>query len=219
MRRHLSLIATLGSIGCNQLPPVDEATAARLSTAGWIEEKASDGMKRWRGPDGDVLSLTAPDPSDPLLSFSTEAELQRAARLLAQQRDGGLIEVEATHSRRMVSLIYKRLLRPAYVYTGMLIIQGEDLPLIWTVVSGERGTTGVREAIITTELLNAGELTLEDYKRSWAQDPYDPAYHGVDRSVLRFRSDDKRYDSRFPWHPLTKVRQILAGLRENVGGS
>ena len=51
----------------------------------------------------------------------------------------------------------------------MLIIQGEDLSLIWTVVSGECGTTGVREAIIGTELLNAGELTLEDYERSWAQ--------------------------------------------------
>jgi hypothetical protein len=143
MRRLLSLIAALGGIGCNQLLPVDEATAAYLSTAGWIEEKPTDGMRRWRAPGGDVLSLAAPDPSDPLLSFSTEAELQRAARLLAQQRDGGLIEVEVTNlgprSRRIVSLIYKRLLRPAYLYTGMLIIQGEDLPLVWTVFSGLGG--------------------------------------------------------------------------------
>jgi hypothetical protein len=87
-----------------------------------------------------------------------------------------------------------------------------DSDLVWTVVSGEIGTTGVREAVITAELMNAGRLTLAEYQRSWAQDPYEPECNNVDRSVLRFMSDDEQYDQRFPPHPLLKVRAVLRDL-------
>jgi hypothetical protein len=83
---------------------------------------------------------------------------------------------------------------------------------IWSVVAGERGTTGVREAGVTAELMKAGKLTPQNFESSWASDPYDASYHGVDRSVLRFISDDERYDERFPEHPLSKVRRVLAAL-------
>jgi hypothetical protein len=115
-----------------------------------------------------------------------------------------------------VGLIYKRLEKPAYVFTGMLLVPRRQGSQVWTVVAGEHGTTGVREAPITFELLNAGELTMKDYEHSWAQDPYDPTYCGVDHSVLRFISDDERYDVRFPEHPLSKVRWVLATLRDRV---
>jgi hypothetical protein len=64
--------------------------------------------------------------------------------------------------------------------------------------------------------MNAGLLTLEDYQRSWAADPYEPAYAGVERSVLRSISDDPKYDERFPEHPLSIVRRVLAGLPESL---
>ena len=89
-------------------------------------------------------------------------------------------------------------------------------PQVWTVVAEEHGTTGVREAMITAELFNAGSMTIEDYERSWARDPYDSKYRGVDRSVLRFVSDDESYDERFPQHPLTKVRQIIVALPTSI---
>ena len=91
-----------------------------------------------------------------------------------------------------------------------------DFPHVWTIVDGERGMTGVREAIITTELMKAGKFTVDEYQRSWAQDPYDPDYREVDGSVLRFVSDDVCYDVRFPDHPLSKVRRVLAALPESV---
>jgi len=59
-------------------------------------------------------------------------------------------------------------------------------------------------------------MTVEDYKRSWAKDPYDSEYHSADRGVLRFVSDDESYDERFPQHPLTKVRLILAALPASI---
>ena len=216
----LSRIIAVLSVGAGDPPPpVDEAMAARLSAGGWIDEKPSSGMRMWRRSDA-VLSLAHSAPVDSLLKPSSDGALKAEARQLAQSRDGGLIEVETAgpRSRPLLTLIYKRLLRPAYVYTGMLIA-GDQNPLVWTVVSGEQGTTGVREAIITAELLSSGEMTIEEYQRSWATDPYDPSYRGVDKTVLRFRSDDERYDARFPNHPLTRVRSILVELRDGVDGT
>ena len=105
---------------------------------------------------------------------------------------------------------------PAYVYTGMLISFAQGAWLLWTIVAGEHGTTGVREAVVTADLMNAGKLTMDDYKLHWAQDPYDPAHQGEDRRVLRFISDDESYDGQFPQHPLSKVRRLLAALPDYV---
>ena len=170
----------------------------------------------WRSAEGDVLSLAIllgrglPSPDDTL-------GLQRWARGFAQGQGGGLIEVRADSGNPgAVRLIYKRIQMPAYIFTGMLFVPDTELTRVWTVVSGERGTTGVREAVVTADLMQKGLLTIEDYERSWAQDPYDPAYRGADRRVLRFVSDDDCYDERFPDHPLSNVRRVLADLPMSV---
>ena len=57
---------------------------------------------------------------------------------------------------------------------------------------------------------------MTQYEQSWAADPYDPAYRGVDRTVLRFMSDDPLYDEQFPEHPLSKLRRLLPRLPAQV---
>ena len=145
-------------------------------------------------------------------------ELRRWCRNLAQSRNGGLIEAQKVSCSLgpTAILIYKRLQVPAYIYTGMLFVSLERFPLVWTIVAGEHGTTRIREAIVTAILMKQGKLTIDEYRRSWAQDPYEPAYAGLDRSVLRFVSDDRIYDEQFPDHPLAKVRHVLALLPANV---
>lgn len=69
---------------------------------------------------------------------------------------------------------------------------------------------------MTATLMKHCKLTVDEYIRSWAQDPYEPDYAGVDRSVLRFVSDDRIYDEQFPDHPLPKVRHVLALLSANI---
>ena len=215
-----SLTTALCAAACAQGLGLDRARSVRFSMPGWTEEKPQEGLRVWRNADGDVLSMGA--SSDPLTVFdwSSETQVRQFARQLAEAAGGGLIEAAAVAPppRAIVRLIYKRLIGPAYIYTGMLVMAGGRVPIFWTVVAGERGMTGVREAVITAEMMSAGELTSESYKRHWAQDPYDPAYQGVDRSVLRFLSDDERYDARFPQHPLSKVRRALAGIPAGVTG-
>jgi hypothetical protein len=171
-------------------------------------------MRVWRDECGNVLSLGV--LTDPLTDSeqTDETALRNLCRDLAQSRSGGLLEASATADG--IKLIYKRLQVPAYIYTAMLMTKVRSDWLIWTVVAGEHGTTGVREAVVTAQLIGEGKLALEDYERCWSGDPYDPNYSGVDRSVLRSKSDDESYDAQFPRHPLSMVRHLLASLPNHV---
>lgn len=185
----------------------------RLTLPGWIEVvRSDDRMRVWEDCSRSVLSLAAFNSPN----FSEEAAMRQWCRAAAQDRDAGLIEANtlAVQGKPGFSLIYKRLQTPGYIFTGQLFILLNGESFVWTVVAGERGTTGLREAVVTAELLNAGKLT--DCDRQWAEDPYDPAYRGVDRSVLRFISDDQCYDERFPDHPLSRVRRVLALLPNHI---
>lgn len=199
--------------------PVNEQTLlVRLILPGWTEKAPGEGMRYWHDSDGDVIAL-AVFPKQPSYPFeSNETEQRKWCRAEAEAKRAGLIEVRTTPSkiRPSASFIYKILEIPAYIYVGQLIASVDGASVVWTVVAREHGTTGVREAVVTTNLMKSGKLTLDSYKQSWAQDPYDPTYHGVDRSVLRFMSDDESYDAQFPKHPLSKVRQVLAALPDTA---
>src|SRR6516165_9355927 len=183
---------------------------------GWRIAEARDHWMVWRDADGDVLSLAVQAKSlqNDLPSLSDEDAVRRYCRGLAESGRAGLVEATTTASSHgpAIRLIYKKLTIPAFQFTGMLIMPMPNATCIWTTVAGEHGTTGIREAVITAELMNQGKLTVESYQASWAQDPYDSAYCGVDRSTLRYLSDDESYDPQFPQHPLSKVRQELRTL-------
>ncbi len=177
----------------------------------WNEEEPRDGMRIWSGPDHRVLVA---DFSPEQWGSLSQVELRQKARALAENSGGGLVEVFplTCPAGTAVQLIYKRLQMPAYIYTGMFLVPAAGGSVVWTVVAGECRMTGIRESMVTSELMNAGKLTLESYQRDWAQDPYDKSYHGVEQKVLHFLSDEPQFDSQFPDHPLSKVRHVLAEL-------
>ena len=183
----------------------------------WHEDAPSGAMRTWHHPDGGVLSL-AMASGGAIPPPSRLDALRNSFRRLAEGNGGGLVEANAVPSAHGLAarLIYKRRQEMAFVFTGMLLLPAGDQWLVCTVVDGERGTTGIREAVVTAELLQAGALTVETYEESWVRDPYDPDYCGVERGLLRNLSDDERYDSQFPEHPLSRVRRTLDMLLENV---
>jgi hypothetical protein len=199
-------------------PPIDPLHAVQLEMADWKKEQPKDGMRYWRNSHGDVMSVAIVGSLMGFPHLSNVPAWQKYARGLAESRTAGLIEVRPSSGKNGagMALIYKRNQKAAYFFTGMLIVPRGDASQIWTAVAGECGTTGVREAVITKELFDSGAYTIEDYRNSFAQDPYEPGYQGVDRSLLRFFSDDERYDERFPHHPLSRIRQTLAALPESV---
>lgn len=188
----------------------------RLTLPGWSENPSTEDGRIWRNSQDESLLLCILSPPWRISCFERgdELEVRRWAREFAQSQGSGLIEVRIVD--REFRLIFKQLEKPAYSYTGMLITCVKGLWVAWITTARELGTPGVREAVVTDTLMKAGKLSPEEYELRWAQDPYDPAYRGVDRNVLRFLSDDETYDQQFPQHPLSKVRRLLATLSNHV---
>jgi hypothetical protein len=197
----------------------------RLSLSGWSEQPVTDcaeEIRLWGDAEGNAISVGILRAHQITSRAATPGwSLRHWARFCARDASGGLIEADQVDLLFGPGLrvIYKTLVEGAYVYYGMLIFPKNDMDIIITVVSKELGTTGVREAVVTAELFDQGRLDIKEYERSFARDPYDPGYDGVDRGVLRFISDDQVYDSRFPDHPLSKVRHLLVVLPDCIGFS
>jgi hypothetical protein len=125
----------------------------------WHEDAPSGAMRTWHNPDGGVLSLAVasggaiPPPSRVDL-------LRNALRRLAEASGAGLVEANAVPSAYgpAARMIYKRRQEMAFVFTGMLLLPAGERWLVCTVVDAERGTTGVREAVVTAELMQAGQF-------------------------------------------------------------
>lgn len=186
----------------------------RLTMPGWNEGPPTADARIWRNSQNEALVLTIFVHPHNCFKSGDESERRKWAREFAQSRGAGLIEVHTVD--REFRVIIKQLNMPAYYYTGILITCVEGMWLAWTTVACELGTTGVREAVVTATLMSEGKLSHKEYELHWGQDPYEPAYRGVDRSVLRFMSDDESYDQQFPQHPLSKVRRTLATLSDHV---
>jgi hypothetical protein len=181
---------------------------------GWRGIQEGRDMALWQDIDGDYLGLVRTQAGLGLPKLCDEDAVRRHCRKIAESMESGLIEADVIEHAEgtAVRFISKRLKMPAFAFTGVLMVPTLRTSWVWTTSAQERGGTGVREAVITAQLLSGGEITLESYPTSWAGDPYDPAYDGVDRRTLRYLSDDERYDARFPDHPLSKVRRELRKL-------
>jgi len=191
--------------------PIDPRT---LSMPDWEFVRQESRAAYWRDTAGDVVSLTLSPRAHAFPPLSDVRKLQDHCRNVAESQGAGLIEVASTAGAEgaCVTYIYKRLNIPAFTFFSVAATPLATGLWIWMIIAYERGTTGVREAVVTSQLFESGQLTLESYEASWAQDPYDALYQGVDRRTLRYRSDAADYDEDFPNHPLSKVRRELRRL-------
>jgi hypothetical protein len=175
-------------------------------------------MRKWHHhPSGATLTLATATRFDiPWLSHL--GSLRDSFRRIAEGNGAALVEADVVQSPYGPSaqMIYKKPQGMGFLFTGMLLLPADDQWLVCTVVDAEKGMTGVREAVITAQLMEAGQLTIENYQESWARDPYDPEHSESDRRGLRYLSDDECYDSQFPEHPLSNIRNVLKALLENV---
>jgi hypothetical protein len=169
--------------------------------------------KVWENEHGHALTIGFV-AEDELIDTTHEGDMRRRCREIAEGAGGGLIEAEAVASDRGpgVRYVYKTPHMAGFRYTGVLIVPTSKGTVRWTFTAPEGEMTGGREAVITVQLMSEGTLSLENYESSWAQDPYDPEYCGVDSRTLRYISDDPKYDELFPAHPLTAVRAVLRDL-------
>jgi len=137
-------------------------------------------------------------------------------RDLAERNSAALIEADVVDFCGMQSVctIIKIRMQP----TGLVFIGSYTLPFanesyVLKIQATETGITGIREAAIIA-MEPHFEIDEETGKiAGWEQDPYDPSYRGT---FMMNRADDRRYDERFPDHPLSLVRKHLRELRSSL---
>lgn len=201
----------------SKTPDISEKLTAQslhFDLSGWREEENSAKKMVWMNECGEVLSVNVVKGPFDWPSYDRKALIDEV-RALAKSRGGGIISADVVTVAGVpaVKLIYKREQRPAYIYSGMLLFPYEDVYFVLMVVFGEHGTTGVREAVVTSQLLDEGKITVKTYPQLWFRDPYDPEYKDV---VLCSLSDDEKYDHSFPDHPLSRMRQKLLNLQSTL---
>jgi hypothetical protein len=80
-----------------------------------------------------------------------------------------------------------------------------------SVLCPERGTTGMREAIVNMVRIKKAQdegKSPEDAALKM-HDPYDSKY---DQGALYFDSDDRQWDKSMPGHPLTRARRKMQAI-------
>lgn len=198
-----------------------------FDTSGWHEheqERAKDWVV-W-GNAGDILSLAVePSPWKTFKPMEREYWLEEAREMA---KPGGIVSVEprVAASRPAIEIIYKRIQGTGYRYTGLIVVEFREYWCQITGVFSERGVTGVREAVLTSNLLKAGTIRIRKhpfyrriftrasgYVEGWFSDPYDAEYRGI---VLRSVADNEEYDGQFPDHPLTRLRSTLKTVRNSL---
>jgi hypothetical protein len=185
--------------------------------SGWKLVEQRQEVTVWQDPEGDVLTLTRGVALD-FPELSDEDAVRRHCRELAESTNSGLIQADVVTAadEPAVMWVSKQHDGQNFVFTGMLVVApASETASAWMMVTREGSITGLREAVVTNMFMSQGEITqekLKSYMASFAHDPYDASYAGVDRQRLRFLSDDESYDRLLPQHPLSKLRRELRRL-------
>lgn len=197
--------------------------SVRFDTTGWtLKERAKDTLA-WEHAAPDYLILQyIPSPPD-ISALDDVKQLRDYYRKSANSEGGGVVSVDVLETRingsriPYVRSIFKIPQQPTGMgYIGTLTFPFAGFSFELRVVSREDGMTGMREAVIGGEMMKSGVVTIDPKTMSiqgWNRDPYDPTVKGP---VLRNLSEDERYDARFPDHPLSRTRAILADAMKTL---
>jgi len=185
-------------------------------------DTTEDGITAWHDAHGVVLTMQLIGHDESLYRNLSDIGWVRA-HYRDSFADAGMGIIECSFTKepgcRSVAVIGKDVgsMGSPCRYMGALAIPLKRLSIVFNLVAEERGTTGVRDTIVLEELLRSGDVRLPEIDGSpltgWSADPYFPDFEGP---PLRNRSDDAKYDSRFPDHPLSRVRKRLNELPGQV---
>jgi hypothetical protein len=176
-----------------------------------------DGARIWHTPEGDGLSVFYfPLKPDVDADVRSVEKIRQATRSRVTAAGAAIIELESTTTDGCLALrqIIKVPQQPhGMTYVGSLLLPFRDFSFVIKVQCQEHGTTGIRDAVILDEALRDGRVTFDpdrkDFLKGWMRDPYNPALH---RGFHWNLSEAPEYDVRFPDHPLSRLRPVLAHL-------
>lgn len=145
--------------------------------------------------------------------YANPLDENKTVDLIHQQleEDQGLIEVEKGQTKeglQYISAITKTFMGPEHgvQYFLRINIFRENVKE-WAyeidAFFGEEGITGQRDTLV---------MALLKMPKDWNEDPYDKNFN---KGITMNKSENKKYDSQFPNHPLSQARKFLEFIKEN----
>jgi hypothetical protein len=154
--------------------------------------------KVWFTEDGDGVSLNF---------FDKKPDIPPNLHSLQEVRDFYLSMLQGTPTKLVdlsitniggcpaIRMILKSPQKPhGMTYLGSITVPFRDCSFVVKCQCMERGTTGIREAILNQMAFKAGTMSLDAHGKITGGPDYDAAEH----------------DAKFPQHPLSKLRRLLA---------
>jgi hypothetical protein len=186
--------------------PIATISSFRFDTSGWKPrgQQHADRSWLWETGDGDAVLLYFLNAAPDLPRCSSVQQLRDFyAHSLKSSKtkivECGIIEL-ADHPA--VSLVLKAPQVPSgFMYEGVFTLPFRDFSFVVKVQCLERGPTGLREAIIFEERIQAGEKP--DFINGVHQYP-------------DWNPDLPDYDKDFPTHPISRVRRLLREIAKSA---
>lgn len=183
----------------NNRPTIDSLT---FDTSAWKyhAEKQPGKMRLWETPEHDAVVLHFFGIPPDLPRGASAAEL---SAFYAKGLDGSSAKiVECTLGTVADCPAIQLLVKVPQKPSGMMYQMGVTLPFrdfsfVVKIQCQEHGITGTREAILFAERLKAGE------KPNVTGGPFLPNWN----------PDSPEYDKRFPDHPVSRLRRLLAAIK------
>ena len=186
---------------------------------GWNKVEENDSRIVWVNPEENALislnffNLQPDIPTVKNLDF-----LKDFYRNSISEANGGIVEVSLLEVNNIPSV--KTIFKIPQPESGMTYIASVTIPFencsfVIKIQAAEVGTTGIRDTVVLNEMLMNGEVTVgEDHLENWFEDPYNPNFK---KGTLMNKSEQEKYDSKFPDHPLSVARKAITdAIRQTV---
>lgn len=203
----------------NKKEPQVTINSVSVPDFGWNKVEENDSRIVWVNPEESALiSLNFFDIQPDLPTIKNLDFLKDFYRNSISEANGGVVEVSllTVNNVPSVKTIFK-IPQPerGMTYIASVTIPFENCSFVIKIQAAEVGTTGIRDAVVLNEMLMSGEVTLgEDRLENWFEDPYNPNFKN---GTLINKSEQEKYDTEFPEHPLSVARKaIIDAVRQTV---
>ena len=196
------------------MPTLESVT---FDTSGLEHERDREGVRVWYTSDGDGVGLYFfPTRPDVAADITSPEEVRRFYRESASAGGATPIEVDTLEldGCQAIRSIMKIQQTPSgWTYVGSITLTFRDFSFVVKAQCEERGTTGMREAIVVDQMLRSGRLKSDHPQEGWMVIPEDATGKpNLPRSI----AEGEEYDHQFQDHPLSRVRRILGQIQGSL---
>ncbi len=190
----------------------------QIPDLGWELAESNEQVKVWVNYEkGIAFSINFFDIPPDLMKTNDIDTHRMLMRSNIAQAKGGVLVLDFNEVNSIITLLkgLKIPMEPG----GMQYVWSYTIPFVscsfvLKITSQEIGTTGMREAVIVSDLMSSGEkkITKEGIE-GWFEDPYAPEFsEGTPMNM----AEQEKYDERFPDHPLSLAREMMKQIKSTV---